>query len=132
MKKHFQFEFEEEQKNRITFEYSLEADEKLDALIENGVPILYLNRPAMITLAKTLIKMALGPYGEGFHVHLRKDLNADLPDRLTVMLHEGQDVAAGKTVAGGSEIKRTAATGITPQQANELLTPTIPNPVKKP
>jgi hypothetical protein len=93
MKKRFEYEFEEAQKNRITFEYSPEADEKLDTLIENGVPILYLNRPGMITLAKTLIKMALGPYGEGFHVHLHKDLNADLPDRLTVMLHEPQDSA---------------------------------------
>src|SRR5258708_37755569 len=96
MKKQFQFEFEEEQKNRITFEYSPEADEKLDALIENCVPILYLNRPAMLTLAKTLIKMALGPYGEGFHVHLRRDLNADLPDRLTGTAHERQDGGAGK------------------------------------
>jgi len=41
-------------------------------------------------------------------VHLRKDLNADLPDRLTVMLHEGQDITAGKTVTGGAEIKSTA------------------------
>lgn len=88
MKKQFQYEFEEDKKNRITFEYSAEADEKLDTLVENGVPILYLNRSGMITVAKTLIKMAFGPYDDGFHVHLTKDLNAELPDRLTVMLHE--------------------------------------------
>ena len=91
MKQTFAFDFEEETRNRITLEYSPEADEKLDTLIENNVPILSLNRPAMITLGKTLIKMALGPYDSGFHVHFRKDLNADLPDRLIVMLYEGEN-----------------------------------------
>ena len=89
MSKQFTYEYEDDPKNRITFEYSPEADEKLDTLVENNVPILSLNRPAMITLAKTLIKMARGPYDNGFHIHLRKDFNADLPDRLIVMLHEG-------------------------------------------
>ena len=97
MKQRFAFEFEEEKKNRITFEYSAEADEKLDTLVENNVPILSLNRPAMITLAKTLIKMAMGPYDNGFHVHLRKDLNADLPDRLILMLYEGENAQPGST-----------------------------------
>lgn len=91
MKKKFQFEFEEEKKNRITFEYSPQADEKLDTLVENEVPILYLNRPGMITLAKILIKMAVGPYDEAFHVELTKDFNADLPLRLIVMLHEPKE-----------------------------------------
>ena len=106
MKKQFQFEFEEERQNRITFEYSPEADEKLDTLIENGVPILYLNRSGMITLAKILIKMAMGPYDDGFHVHLSKNLNADLPDRLTVMLHQPQDTISGPS-AGRAERKRS-------------------------
>jgi len=90
MSRQFTYEYEDDGKNRITFDYSPEADEKLDTLVENNVPILSLNRPAMITLAKTLIKMAQGPYDNGFHVHLRKDLNADLPDRLILMLHEGE------------------------------------------
>lgn len=106
MKKQFQFEFEEERQNRITFEYSPDADEKLDTLIENGVPILYLNRPGMITLAKILIKMAMGPYNDGFHVHLNKDLNADLPNRLTVMLHQPQG-SVGESAAGRAQIKRS-------------------------
>jgi hypothetical protein len=88
MKKEFNFEFEEEKKNRITFDYSPEADESLDTLVENGVPILYLNRPGMITLAKILIKMSVGSHDNGFHVELTKDFNADLPIRLIVMLHE--------------------------------------------
>jgi hypothetical protein len=85
--KSFKFEFEEEKPNHITFDYSPEGDEELDSVVENGVPILSANRPALISLAKTFIKMAMGEYGDGFHVHLRKDLNADEPDRLIVMLH---------------------------------------------
>ena len=83
MKHTFTFEFLEDQKNRNSFQYSPESDEELDTLVENGIPILYLNRPAMLTLAKILIKMGLGTYDYGFHVHLNKDFNAYLPDRLT-------------------------------------------------
>jgi hypothetical protein len=105
-KKHFAYDFEEDTANRISFDYSPEADEKLDTLVENGVPILYLNRPGMITLAKVLIKMAMGPYDDGFHVHLSKDLNADLPNRLTVMLHQSQG-SGSDPAAGRAEIKRS-------------------------
>ena len=86
MTKRFQFEFEQDGPNRISFEYSPNADEKLAATSEGGVAALYLNRPGMLTLARTLIKMAEGDYKEGFHVHLRKDFNADLADCLTVVL----------------------------------------------
>jgi hypothetical protein len=94
--KSFNFEFEENKPNRITFDYSPEADEEFDTAIEDGIPILYANRPGLISLAKTLIKMAMGEYSDGFHVHLRKDLNADEPDRLIVMLHSsGQSHRSG-------------------------------------
>jgi hypothetical protein len=46
--KNFNFEFKEERPNHITFEYSPEADEEFDTLVENGVPILYANRPALL------------------------------------------------------------------------------------
>lgn len=94
MKKRFRFDFREDLANRITFEYSAEADEKLDVRVQGDETILCLNRPAMVTLAKTLIKMASGPYGNGFHVHLSKDFNADEPVRLIVMLSP-DDVAYG-------------------------------------
>ena len=87
MMKTFNFKFEEDKPNHITLDYSPEADEELDTALENGVPILWANRPGRISLAKTLIKIALGEDTDGFHVHLRKDLNADEPDRLIVMLH---------------------------------------------
>jgi hypothetical protein len=86
MSKQFTYEYEDDSKNRITFDYSPEADERMDTSVENGVLFLYLNRSAMITLAKTLIKVANGPYSDGFHVHLHKDLNADEPERLVVLL----------------------------------------------
>jgi hypothetical protein len=96
MKRLFEYEFEQDaQKDRITFEYSPDADEKLDVLIENGKPILYLNRPGMLTLAKILIKIAGGHYSEQFHVHLYKDFNADKAETLTLMLYP--DDAATKS-----------------------------------
>ncbi|SPF37628.1 hypothetical protein SBA4_2030002 [Candidatus Sulfopaludibacter sp. SbA4] len=88
--KSFNFDFQEEPPNHITFEYSPEADEDLDTLVENGVPVLYANQTALLSLARLFIKMALGEYKDGFHVHLRKDLNADEPDRLIVMLHSSE------------------------------------------
>jgi hypothetical protein len=52
------------------------------------MPFVYLNRSAMITLAKTLIKIAYGSYSDGFHIHVHKDFNADEPERLTLLLSE--------------------------------------------
>ena len=40
----------------------------------------------MIALAKLLIKMAIGSYSEGFHLHLHKDFNADAPETLVLLL----------------------------------------------
>jgi hypothetical protein len=85
-KKTFIYEFEQKPSNRISLEYSPEADEKLETGIEGDGVVLYLNKPGMLTLAQTLIKIAEGDYKAGFHVHLPKDFNADLPDRLTVIL----------------------------------------------
>ncbi len=87
MKKQFLFEFEESQPNSLGYECSLEENERLDTLVEEGgVPILYLNRPAMVTLAKLLIRMSQGSFAEQFHVHIHKHFNADEPQRLTIML----------------------------------------------
>ena len=95
----FIFEYEEEKPNRITFDYSPDADEELDSAAENGVPIVYANRSALLTLARLFIKMANGPYRDGFHVHLRKDLNADESDRLIIMLHSGGESGAKEQVS---------------------------------
>ena len=87
MAKEFNYKFEVDKPNQITFEYSSEADEKLDVGFQGKTPILYLNRQGMITLAKMLVKMASSPHPEQFHVHLRKDFNADEPESVTIMLY---------------------------------------------
>ena len=88
MKKTFTFEFEEENANTLTFECSLAEDEKLSTSVKNGVPAIYANRSALITLAKLLIKMALGSHVDGFHVHLHQDFNSELPDCVTVIRND--------------------------------------------
>ena len=86
MKKTFTFEYEENRPDSLSYQVSLEEDERLDSSVENGVPFLYLNRSAMITLAKILIQMATGSYSEGFHLHLNKDFNEDASDGIVVLL----------------------------------------------
>ena len=70
----------------MSYEVSLKENERLETLIEDGKSILYMNRPAMLTLAKLLIKLAESPQPEQFHVHLKKDFGEG-PDALTVMLY---------------------------------------------
>ena len=84
----FAYQFDEPQKNRIHFDYSPDADEAVLTSVENGLPVLYLNRSGLLMLAKTLIRMSMGPYTDGFHVHLRRNFDADQPECLTIMLHE--------------------------------------------
>jgi hypothetical protein len=85
MKKSFTFEFDEERPETLSYELSWNENERLMSSVEDGIPTLYMNRPAMLTLAKILIKMAQGPYTEQFHVHIRKDFG-DGPEALNVML----------------------------------------------
>jgi len=86
MKKTFTYEYEEGRPGSLSYEVSLEENERLETLVEDGKPIVYMNRSAMVTLAKLLIKLAEGPYAEQFHIHLGKDFG-DGPDALTVMLY---------------------------------------------
>jgi hypothetical protein len=86
MKKTFTYEFEEGRPDSLSYQLSMEENERLETLVEDGVPTLYMNRPAMLTLAKLLIKLAEGPYSEQFHVHLKKNFGEG-PDALTVMLY---------------------------------------------
>jgi hypothetical protein len=86
MKKTFTFEYDEERSDTLSYQVSLEEDEMLDSSVESGVPFVYLNRSAMVTLAKILIKMATGSYRDGFHVHLHKDFNSDAPESVVLLL----------------------------------------------
>jgi hypothetical protein len=89
MKKTFKLEFDEEGANTLTYE-CLAEDERLSTTIENGVPTIYANRSGLITIAKILIKVALGSYANGFHLHIQQNFNEDLPDCLTIMLDSSE------------------------------------------
>lgn len=72
--------------NKMTFDYDEEARERLEAKIEGDNVVLYANKEGMVTLAKTLLKMAHGSYSNGFHVHLRKDFDASNPETIAIVL----------------------------------------------
>ena len=44
-------------------------------------------------LAKLLVKLSMGDYKQGFHIHLRSDFSDDAaqPDALTILLEETVD-----------------------------------------
>jgi hypothetical protein len=87
--KKFEFEFEDlSSKNTISFEYDEEVEEKMSVLCENDVPVIYVNRQALLFLAKAFIKMALGEYSTGFHIHLSQDLDADQPEAIRIVLND--------------------------------------------
>ena len=73
------------------------APERLRASVEDGVSFLFANRAGMRGLAKLLIKMNMGDYKQGFHIHLRSDSSADAaePDALTTPLDELMTTANG-------------------------------------
>jgi hypothetical protein len=86
MKRRFEFEFEDESKtNTISFKYGELANEKLTVSIEHDVSVVYANRAALLLFGRTLIKMAICPYPDAFHVHLHQDLDADKPEVLRVI-----------------------------------------------
>jgi hypothetical protein len=82
----FTYTIPENKRDAIVFDYDDEARERLDTQVESDKILVFANREGMITLAKLLLKIAHGSYSEGFHVHLRKDFNADEPEILTIGL----------------------------------------------
>ncbi|MEL6912199.1 MAG: hypothetical protein AAFY50_05990 [Cyanobacteria bacterium J06648_1] len=86
MRKKFEFEFEDESPNCMSFEYDEDIEEEMEIVLEGGIPFLSANKQAYMALAKIFIKMAMCDYEAGFHVHLRKDLDADLPEVLCCLL----------------------------------------------
>ena len=89
MKKNFEFEVEDtSSRNMVSFEYDGETEEKMSVVLENDMPVIYLNRQALLFLAKTFIKMALGEYLSGFHIHFSQDFDADQPEAIRVVLND--------------------------------------------
>ena len=54
---------------------------------------MFANRAGMLALAKLLVKVSMGEYKLGFHIHLRSDFSGDAaqPDVLTILLDESVD-----------------------------------------
>jgi hypothetical protein len=74
--------------NRITFEYAEDLSESIETSVEGGVPVIHANRAGLTFLAKVFGKMATGPHTPGFHVHLGRNLDADAPEMLRIILTE--------------------------------------------
>ena len=88
----FEYNFEDEsQKNTLSFDYDDSVDEKMKIVIEDDVPTIYADRAGLLCLAKTLIKMALCNYNEGFHVHLRDDFDGENSESLRIVLNNIQN-----------------------------------------
>jgi hypothetical protein len=86
--KTFSFEFED--KSPRSIEYECDGSERLRTTIEAGVPFVFANRAGILALSKLLIKLAMGEYKQGFHVHLRSDFSGDgaEPDAVTILLDD--------------------------------------------
>ena len=70
----FQYAFADEAP-RLTFEFGSSDDEVLRFGIEEGEFYLNSNRAGFLALAKVFLKMSLGQYAPGFHIHLGEDFS---------------------------------------------------------
>ena len=86
--KRFAFDFEDRSPKSIAFE--CDGSERLRTSTEAGVPFVFANRAGMLALAKLLVKLSMGEYKQGFHVHLRPNFSDDAAqsDVLTILLDE--------------------------------------------
>jgi hypothetical protein len=86
--KKFAFDFEDRSPKSIAYE--CDGTERLRTSVEAGVPFVFANRAGMLALAKLLVKLSMGEYKQGFHVHLRPDFSGDAArgDALTILLDE--------------------------------------------
>ena len=89
--KSFTFDFEARSPKSIAYECA--GTERLRTGVEAGVPYLFANRAGMLALAKLLVKLSMGEYKPGFHIHLRSDFSGDAAQRdvLTILLDESVD-----------------------------------------
>ena len=75
--KKFEFKFSDESsKGKLTIDYSSSDDELLQFGKENDEVFLFANRTGCLALAKILLKLALGEYKAGYHLHLGPDFSA--------------------------------------------------------
>jgi hypothetical protein len=70
-----------------------DGTERFRTSVEAGVPFVFTNRAGMLALAQLLVKLRMGEYEQGFHIHLRSDFSGDATQRdvLTILLDESAD-----------------------------------------
>jgi hypothetical protein len=87
MNKKFEFEFEDTSpSSSILFEYDELIDEKINVVLEKNIPVVYANKQALLSIAKTFIKLSMCDYANGFHIHFTKDLLGEEIEILRVTL----------------------------------------------
>lgn len=86
MKQRFEFVFEDEGMSKLTYETSTPVRERMEIAVENGTSVLYLNREGAEVLAKILVKLGLGSYERGFHLHVPKNFDHEQGEALRIVL----------------------------------------------
>lgn len=88
MRNKFIYEFEDESsQNAISFDYSEDVEEEMTVRVEDGIPVIYANKKALLCLGKILIKMGTLNYSDGFHLHVSNDFDADQSEGLRIILN---------------------------------------------
>ena len=86
----FEFEFDDlSAQNKLRLDYT-DMNPKLSLEMVDGVPFLYANKEGLMTLAKMMIKMSLGDYSDGFHMHLGVDFGdpSEVGEAVCVLLNK--------------------------------------------
>jgi hypothetical protein len=88
--KKFEFEFDDlSAQNKLRLDHT-DKPPRLSLDVVDGVPFLYANKEGLMTLAKMMIKMSLGDYSDGFHMHLGVDFNdpSEVGEAVCILLNE--------------------------------------------
>ena len=80
--------FEFEDLGVDTIEYETEQGQQATVAVEDGIPVLYLNQPACVFLAKLFTQLGHGRFSPGFHIHLGKGLDPEAPEAIRVVIAE--------------------------------------------
>ena len=91
----FEYVFSDESSQRkLTFDYGAEDDELLRFGTDDGGEVfLGANRSGFLALAKICIKLAMGEYKPGYHLHVGEDFSAT---GLTITLLEDEAASDGQ------------------------------------
>jgi hypothetical protein len=89
VKRTFNYEFTDTSPRTMRFDYAGSQGEvlKAEASTDHGLTV-FVNRGAALVLARVFAQLAVSDYHNGFHVHLREDLDADKPEQLTIVFQE--------------------------------------------